>query len=653
MKTMRSILGCILLLLIISSNSYAGTPVWTFAPLTPTTVSINQGDTAFVFYRVTNRSFKRHALVISPIQGVTQLEQGTLACSSARVIGFGESCNLLLKIEANNIPTGRIFGGPILCQNGNRLECYRPSQANRLNITVNRGPQQFTIGGTVTGLIGTVVLQKGTELLPINTDGVFTFATKQTTGSPYLVTIQSQPAGQTCTLINRAGVVGTANVTNVRVICNSQTYTVGGTINGLAGTVVLQNNGDTVSVTSPTNLFTFPAQANGSTYAVTVQTQPAGQTCAVANGTGVVSGANVTNVVVTCSNLTYTIGGTVTGLALGGTVVLSNFGADFLPVTSNGSFTFPDALPNGSPYAVTVATNPAGQFCQVTNGIGIIAGANVTNILVSCTSAVATLTVSPTGLIPINGIGSITVQNTSNFFIAQNVHAILPNGWTDVTQDASNCLVLNPLASCTLNFTSGGQPYVAQGGIQITGDNVSQPYPVTALAFTINGFAVYGVDSLTSATVVDTLNPTAGFIQWTNPSNVPVGALSLTDGFANTAAVAATGFAGAVSYCYNATFGGASIGTWYMAAICQMGPSGQAASCPSGVANIQQNLGALGFYSSFINVWSSTEFAGNPQTEVWIQDIGTPAQGISQQYVDSKDSQPTAYLVLCSRSIPY
>src|SRR5512141_264322 len=78
-------------------------------------------------------------------------------------------------------------------------------------------------------------------------------------------------------------------------------YTVGGTVSGLSGTVVLQNNhGDNVSRTGK-GAFSFANQvATGNAYNVTVLAQPAGQTCSVANGTGTIAGAAVANVTVNC-----------------------------------------------------------------------------------------------------------------------------------------------------------------------------------------------------------------------------------------------------------------------------------------------------------------------------------------------------------------
>jgi probable HAF family extracellular repeat protein len=65
--------------------------------------------------------------------------------------------------------------------------------------------------------------------------------------------------------------------------------------------VVLQNNGGDNLTRSADGGFTFSIRAtNGSNYAVTVLTQPLGQTCSVSNGSGTISNANVTTVQVNC-----------------------------------------------------------------------------------------------------------------------------------------------------------------------------------------------------------------------------------------------------------------------------------------------------------------------------------------------------------------
>mgnify|MGYP002083969808 FL=1 len=166
----------------------------------------------------------------------------------------------------------------------------------------------YTVGGTIAGLSGTVVLQNNNgDNLSISANGAFTFITQLTGGSPYSVTVLTQPTGpsQTCTVTNGAGTIGSANVTNISVSCAINSFTVGGTVSGLAGTgLVLQNNGGNNLAIAGNGGFVFGAPIlSGAAYAVTVLTQPTGpsQDCAVTGGSGTVGAGNVTDVVVACA----------------------------------------------------------------------------------------------------------------------------------------------------------------------------------------------------------------------------------------------------------------------------------------------------------------------------------------------------------------
>lgn len=79
-------------------------------------------------------------------------------------------------------------------------------------------------------------------------------------------------------------------------------YSVGGSISGLSGTLVLSLNGSQALNVTADGAFTFADKINqGTDYAVTVTTQPSGQTCTVASGTGKVAEQNVTSVSVSCA----------------------------------------------------------------------------------------------------------------------------------------------------------------------------------------------------------------------------------------------------------------------------------------------------------------------------------------------------------------
>jgi hypothetical protein len=180
-------------------------------------------------------------------------------------------------------------------------------------------------------------------------------------------------------------------VTAVLAACGggSTNAPIGGTLSGLDSgqSVTLQDNGSDNLTLIANGTFSFAGRiSDDSTYNVTVVSQPTGQTCQLANASGTVdsTGDAVTSVSVACVD-TSSVGGTVSGLATGTAVTLSN-GSVLLPVGANGSFAFPGILLAGTTYTVTVAVQPAGETCTVTNGSGIYASGTVTNIAVTCSA---------------------------------------------------------------------------------------------------------------------------------------------------------------------------------------------------------------------------------------------------------------------------
>jgi hypothetical protein len=177
-------------------------------------------------------------------------------------------------------------------------------------------PQQFTIGGKVSGLIGGVLqLQNnggvnGTAL-SIKANGAFAFGTSVQSGNNYDVTVFSQPINpaQTCAVANGTG-VATADVTNITITCALTTYSLSGTVTGLTGSgLILQGNGATdnnLLAVASNGSFTFPTPIDsGVAYSVVVFVQPANpsQDCVVSNGFGTAN-ANVTNILIACADTT-------------------------------------------------------------------------------------------------------------------------------------------------------------------------------------------------------------------------------------------------------------------------------------------------------------------------------------------------------------
>jgi 6-phosphogluconolactonase (cycloisomerase 2 family) len=256
--------------------------------------------------------------------------------------------------------------------------------------------QTYTISGSISGVSasGLVLQDNGGDNLTVAAATTrFTFATPVSANGQYAVTLLSTPPNTSCSIANAGGVVAAANVTNVTVDCVPIAYIIGGTLSGLSGSgLVLQDNGgDNLTVAAGASSFSFATPiAPAGAYSVTILAQPDNQTCAVADGKGNVAVTKVTNVAITCSDgpPTYTIGGVITGLTLGGnnTLVLQDNGGDTLTVKAGGTFTFKTPLAGGTAYSITVLTQPTtpAQLCRVTNGTGAVGTANITNARLNC-----------------------------------------------------------------------------------------------------------------------------------------------------------------------------------------------------------------------------------------------------------------------------
>ncbi|MDR8395749.1 MULTISPECIES: beta-propeller fold lactonase family protein [Paraburkholderia] len=209
-------------------------------------------------------------------------------------------------------------------------------------------------------------------------------------------------------------------------VTSNVSFTVGGQVSGLSGgPMTLLLNGANALVVPANGAFRFSTPI-ASAYTVSVGSQPAGQTCSVGQGTGVAATANITNVVVSCSANSYTVGANVSGLAGGAQVVLQNNGGDATTVSSNGNVTFAGRIAYNGSYNVSVATQPSGQTCTVSNGSASGVSANVTNVNVVCAIETYTISGSVTDLsgtlvLQNNGADSTTIASNGSFSFATPV----------------------------------------------------------------------------------------------------------------------------------------------------------------------------------------------------------------------------------------
>src|SRR5580704_15114642 len=199
----------------------------------------------------------------------------------------------------------------------------------------------------------------------------------------------------------------------------------------------------------------------------------------------------------------YTIGGTVSGLAGSGLVLMDN--ANTLPVNANGPFTFGTTVASGGTYAVTVQTQPSNpaQNCAVTGGSGT-ATANVTGITVTCTTNPVTATIGGTvsGLVANtsvilqnNGGDSLTITANGSFTFktpvsGADVYAVTvltqpinPNQICTVTggSGTASANVTTVAVNCVLSFSIGGNVSGLVGtGLILQNSSDSELLPISA-----------------------------------------------------------------------------------------------------------------------------------------------------------------------------
>jgi hypothetical protein len=166
------------------------------------------------------------------------------------------------------------------------------------------------------------------------------------------------------------------------------TFSVSGVLAGLAvnQSVVLVatdasgNNAQSATLLANGN-YTVAQVPGGTSFVLSVQTQPVGQTCVVTNGSGTVS-ANINTTRVDCSDNRYTVGGSISN-NLGVVSLRNSSNGDVFTTNGQGPFSFAQTLLHGSAYSVIVDATSNGQNCTVINASGT-ATASVSNLQVSC-----------------------------------------------------------------------------------------------------------------------------------------------------------------------------------------------------------------------------------------------------------------------------
>jgi 6-phosphogluconolactonase (cycloisomerase 2 family) len=150
--------------------------------------------------------------------------------------------------------------------------------------TSSGSDDSYTVSGAVTGLTGTgLVLEvNGSQSLAVGANGTFSFPGALSSGSSYVVTVQSQPsvAREICSISNGSGTVGTSAVGDVGVACSTVLgfmYELGGPTNQIYSYGIDSKSGNVIPFGAPIgsggeNPTSILASADGHYLYVTNQT---------------------------------------------------------------------------------------------------------------------------------------------------------------------------------------------------------------------------------------------------------------------------------------------------------------------------------------------------------------------------------------------
>ncbi|MBT3276119.1 MAG: hypothetical protein HN368_23425, partial [Spirochaetales bacterium] len=172
----------------------------------------------------------------------------------------------------------------------------------------------------------------------------------------------------------------------------------------------------------------------------------------------------------------FSVGGEVTGLLDGNSLVLQLNGNEQLTINENGTFLFPTQVSLGAEYSVIVVTQPAGQTCTLSGAIGVMPAGPVSDVLAevatntySVSGTLSGLPASESLVLQLNGANDLTLTADGAFTFTPafeyNTNYVVtaasePSGYMAVIDNASGLIpagdVGNIVITCTIRTYSIG-----------------------------------------------------------------------------------------------------------------------------------------------------------------------------------------------------
>lgn len=205
-------------------------------------------------------------------------------------------------------------------------------------------------------------------------------------------------------------------------------YQIGGSLTGLIGSVTIANNSTDIITLTQNGVFKFNQPlADNAAYSVSVITNPATQVCSIANGTGTVKSANVTNISISCgSNSKSLTSISIPSLSIVGSI--NGFGVIMIapPTTTN----LTGLIPNFTHTGTSVTVNGT----AITSGISAVDFTNpVSFTVVAADGSTQIYTVAVYAPRAISGIGLWLRADSMALGNGANV-----NPWNDSSGNGNN-----------------------------------------------------------------------------------------------------------------------------------------------------------------------------------------------------------------------
>lgn len=129
---MKKIAIFLVLNYIFTNYTFASTPLWTFTPLTPTSVSVTSSTSVYVDYLITNHGSITHNIALQPFPFSVRTIN-PFDCGKVFTLEPNQSCILSIFVDGAEIGKNFQFG-PVLCEVGSQDLCYIPSPKDVLTV---------------------------------------------------------------------------------------------------------------------------------------------------------------------------------------------------------------------------------------------------------------------------------------------------------------------------------------------------------------------------------------------------------------------------------------------------------------------------------------------------------------------------------------